>query len=169
MGENDSINIEKGGESCQWTCRKGRKKMERKKGQRRKEDPLFQPCLIPSCSLLIWQCRVCVCMSVCVFVFVIRAQSQCCSERERLDQQTHADYNPSEGFFPNHSPKVLTPSPTLLHWILDWKKKKTFTLKFNSTQRSNALFEKVKQGKSQQNEFRFRLVKQHRRSLIWSK
>lgn len=65
-----------------------------------------------------------VCMSVCVFVFVIRAQSQCCSERERLDQQTHADYNPSEGFFPNHSPKVLTPSPTLPTEFLIEKNKK---------------------------------------------
>lgn len=168
MGENDSINIEKGGESCQWTCRKGSKKWREKKGREEKRTPCFNPAWFPL-ALSLYGSAACVYVSVCVFVFVIRAQSQCCSERERLDQQTHADYNPSEGFFPNHSPKVLTPSPTLLHWILDWRKKKTFTLKFNSTQRSNALFEKVKQGKSQQNEFRFRLVEQHRRSFIWSK
>lgn len=128
MGENDSINIEKGGESCQWTCRKGRKKNGEKKRAEKKRGPPVST-LPDSLLLSPYMAVPRVCMSVCVFVFVIRAQSQCCSERERLDQQTHADYNPSEGFFPNHSPKVLTPSPTLLHWILDWKKTQNFYIK----------------------------------------
>lgn len=68
-GENDSINIEKGGESCQRTCRKGRKKWREKKGREEKRTPCFNPAWFPL-ALSLYGTAACVYVSVCVCVCV---------------------------------------------------------------------------------------------------
>lgn len=84
MGENDSINIEK---ELPAEFRRAGENGE-KKGREEKKTPCFNPARLPLALSLYGSVA---CVSLCVCVCAIRAQYQCCSQTERLDQQTPPD------------------------------------------------------------------------------